>query len=120
LHPAPNLILTDYYIPQFSAERALILLQARGMDVPFIIVSGLISEEVAVALMRAGAYGYLLKDDLTRLRPAVRRELREAHGRAQRRLAEQRLHAMFKNAQAEMYQLDLSGRILQSILPTMR
>jgi DNA-binding NarL/FixJ family response regulator len=93
---APNLILTDYYMPQFSAERTLILLQARGLDVSFIIVSGLISEEVPVALMRAGTYGYLLKDDLTRLRPAVRRELREARGRAQQRLAEQRLHAMFK------------------------
>jgi DNA-binding NarL/FixJ family response regulator len=54
-------------MPQFSAERALILLQARGLDVPVIIVSSLISEEVTVTQMRAGAYGYLLKDDLTRL-----------------------------------------------------
>jgi diguanylate cyclase (GGDEF)-like protein/PAS domain S-box-containing protein len=91
LNPAPDLILTDYYMPHFTAERALELLQAHGLDIPFIVVSGLVDAEAAVALMRAGAHDFLLKDDLTRLCPAIQRELHEARGRAERRLAEQQL-----------------------------
>ena len=83
-----EIILADYALPQFTGRRALELLQARGLDVPFILVSGTIGEEVAVAAMKSGANDYLMKDQLARLGAAIERELREAAGRRQRRQAE--------------------------------
>jgi two-component system, cell cycle sensor histidine kinase and response regulator CckA len=85
-----DIVIADYTLPQFSAPEALELLQQQ-QDIPFIIVSGTIGEEAAVAAMRAGAHDYLLKDNLTRLVPAVERELREAKERQQRRWTEQAL-----------------------------
>ena len=83
-----EIILADYALPQFTGRRALELLQARGLDVPFILVSGTIGEQVAVAAMKSGANDYLMKDQLARLGAAIERELREAAGRRQRRQAE--------------------------------
>ncbi|HYE30689.1 MAG TPA: SpoIIE family protein phosphatase [Methylomirabilota bacterium] len=77
-----DVILADYNLPQFSAPAALALLQQSGLDVPFIIVSGGIGENTAVAAMKAGAHDYLMKGNLARLVPAVDRELREADNRA--------------------------------------
>jgi two-component system, cell cycle sensor histidine kinase and response regulator CckA len=85
-----DIVIADYTLPRFSAPEALELLQQQ-QDIPFIIVSGTIGEEAAVAAMRAGAHDYLLKDNLTRLVPAVERELREAQERQQRLWAEQAL-----------------------------
>jgi two-component system, cell cycle sensor histidine kinase and response regulator CckA len=85
-----DIVIADYTLPNFSAPEALKLLQQQ-QDIPFIIVSGTIGEEAAVAAMRAGAHDYLLKDNLTRLVPAVERELREAKERQQRLWAEQAL-----------------------------
>ncbi len=84
----PDLIVSDYFIPGFGAESALRLLRASGLDVPFIVVSGRIGEESAAALMRAGAHDVVLKDRMSRLAPAVRRELEQAGDRAERRAAE--------------------------------
>ncbi|MBA2409252.1 MAG: response regulator [Gammaproteobacteria bacterium] len=67
LDPAPDLILADYSMPQFSAARALDLLQRQRLDIPFIVISGHIGADAAVALMKAGAHDYLLKHDLARL-----------------------------------------------------
>jgi PAS domain S-box-containing protein len=86
-----DLIISDYVLPQFSGLEALKILQRRGLDVPFIIVSGKIGEEVAVEALKAGAHDYLLKDRLTRLGSAVQRELREAAQRRKRREADQAL-----------------------------
>ncbi|WP_396134279.1 response regulator [Chamaesiphon sp. VAR_48_metabat_135_sub] len=86
-----DIVIADYTLPQFSAPEALQLLQIQHQDLPFIIVSGTIGEETAVAAMRAGAHDYLLKDNLTRLVPAVERELREARERQQRLYAERAL-----------------------------
>ncbi len=86
-----DIVIADYTLPRFSAPAALQLLQQQQRDVPFIIVSGTIGEEAAVAAMRAGAHDYLLKDNLTRLVPAVARELRESQERQQRLWAEQAL-----------------------------
>jgi PAS domain S-box-containing protein len=77
LHPELDLILADFHLPQFSALRALELMQARGLDIPFIIVTGSISEEIAVECMKRGATDYLLKDRLSRLGPAIFQALRE-------------------------------------------
>lgn len=86
-----DIVIADYTLPAFSAPEALQLLQNHQRDLPFIIVSGTIGEEVAVAAMKAGAHDYLLKDNLARLVPAVERELREAQERQKRLYAEQAL-----------------------------
>jgi len=86
-----DIVIADYNMPAFSAPEALKLLQKRHLDLPFIIVSGTIGEDVAVAAMKAGAHDYLIKGNLTRLVPAVERELREAEDRNKRHIAEQAL-----------------------------
>jgi PAS domain S-box-containing protein len=83
-----DLILSDYSMPTFNAAKALAICQNKIFDVPFIIVSGRIGEEVAVEMMRAGASDYVMKDDLARLAPAVNRELRAARDRKIRRQAQ--------------------------------
>ncbi len=88
-----DLIISDYNMPRFRGLDALKLAQERLPDVPFILVSGQIGEDKAVAAMKAGAHDYLPKDNLKRLIPAVERELREAEGRKARRKAENELKA---------------------------
>lgn len=83
-----DVIISDYSMPGFDGLKALKLVQKNGLDIPFIIVSGVIGENVAVAAMKAGAQDYLLKENLKRLLPAVDRELKEAAGRRKRREAE--------------------------------
>ncbi|MBI2918671.1 MAG: GAF domain-containing protein [Chloroflexi bacterium] len=84
-----DLILADYTLPQFDALRALHLLQRRGLDIPFIIVTGTVSEEAAVESLKQGAADYLLKDRLARLGQAAKRALQEKAARdAARRAAE--------------------------------
>jgi PAS domain S-box-containing protein len=83
-----QLILADYNLPRFSAPAALETLQKSGFDIPFIVISGGIGEDIAVAMMKAGANDYLMKGSLARLVPAVQRELRDAEIRAARRQAE--------------------------------
>lgn len=83
-----DLIIADYRLPEFDAPSALSLLHESGHDIPFIVVSGSMREELAVAMMRAGAQDYLLKGDLARLAPAVEREMGDARNRRQREQAE--------------------------------
>jgi PAS domain S-box-containing protein len=86
-----DIVISDYVLPQFDAPAALRVLQEHGADIPFIVVSGTIGEDVAVMMMRAGAHDYLLKDNLTRLQPAVAREIADAQTRRARRTAESAL-----------------------------
>jgi PAS domain S-box-containing protein len=83
-----DVVISDYNMPGFRAEEALDQVRACDADIPFILVSGQVGEETAAALMRAGVRDFVLKDRLTRLAPAVQRELREAADRRQRRRAE--------------------------------
>lgn len=83
-----DIVLSDFNMPRFSMQEALDVLRQSGLDLPFIIVSGGIGEDIAVAAMKAGAHDYLMKGNLARLVPAVTRELREAVSRAARRQAE--------------------------------
>jgi signal transduction histidine kinase len=86
-----DIILSDFAMPRFSGPAALALLRAKGLDIPFIIVSGTVGEEAAVAAMRSGANDYVFKGSLSRLRPAIDRELREAAIRAERRTMQEQL-----------------------------
>jgi signal transduction histidine kinase len=86
-----DLILADHAMPNFSAPEALALVRRAGLDIPFIIVSGHIEEEMAVSAMQAGAHDYIMKDRLARLVPAVARELREAEVRRARKKSEEEL-----------------------------
>jgi signal transduction histidine kinase len=86
-----DVILSDYKMPQFSAPLALEVLKESGLDLPFIVISGSIGEEIAVAAMKAGSHDYVMKDRMARLVPAIERELREAKLRSSHREAEERL-----------------------------
>lgn len=83
LEPALDVILADYNLPEFDALRALRHLQGRGLDIPFIVVTGTISEDVAVECMKQGASDYLLKDRPHRLALAVHRALAEKRARGE-------------------------------------
>jgi len=86
-----DIILCDYRMPRFSAVAALALFKEKKVDLPFIVVSGTVGEETAVEALRGGAHDFMTKDKLSRLLPAIDRELREAGGRAERRRAESAL-----------------------------
>jgi PAS domain S-box-containing protein len=93
LNPSLDVILADFYLPQFDAARALDLLQKRSFDIPLIVVTGSIGEEAAVEVLRSGAADYLLKDRLARLGPAVQRAIEQRRLRCAHRLAQQELCA---------------------------
>ncbi len=82
-----DVVLSDFNLPGFDAHSALAELQASGLDLPFIVVSGTIGDETAIALMRQGAHDYLMKANLARLGPAIEREIGEARVRAERHRA---------------------------------
>jgi PAS domain S-box-containing protein len=107
-----DLVIADYTLPEFSGLEALKLLQAQQQDWPFIIVSGTITEETAVAAMKAGAHDYITKTNLARLLPAIERELRET---SERKLAEQKIReqaALLDIASDAIFVRDLDHRIL--------
>lgn len=87
-----DVVVTDHNLPGFSSEAALAIVKDSGLDLPVIIVSGSIGEDIAVAAMKMGAHDYIMKDNLTRLVPAIERELREAELRRSHRLAEATIH----------------------------
>lgn len=119
LTPPPEVILADYTMPELDACRALQLLQERELNVPFIVVSGTIGEDVAVAMMRLGAADYLLKDRLARLGKAVKRalmmnDLRRQKGRAEDDLeaSEIRFDTFMRNSPALAFIKNEAGRII--------
>ncbi len=118
LHEPWDCILADYNLPQFSAPEALKVLQSTGEDIPFIMMSGAVSEETAVAAMRAGAHDYISKENLARLGPALERELTEAGSRKLKRAAEQalrsseeRFHRLVEASPLALLILDMQGRV---------
>ena len=84
-----DIVISDHNIPGLSSAAVLELVQASGIDVPFIIVSGSIGEDIAVQAMKTGAHDYIMKDNLARLVPAIERELREAEHRQQHKKAQE-------------------------------
>lgn len=91
LKPDLEIILSDYSMPQFTAPRALELLKQKKWDIPFIIITGSISEDIAVQSIKMGADDYLLKDRLTRLGPAVEHALEQKRLRQEKAVAERAL-----------------------------
>lgn len=107
-------VISDYVLPQFSGPEALKLLQKHGFDIPFIVVSGVYGEEKAVTMMKAGADDYILKSDLSRLAPALERELEAAGERRRRKRAEgamQYLAAIVESSEDAIYGKDLNSKI---------
>jgi PAS domain S-box-containing protein/putative nucleotidyltransferase with HDIG domain len=114
-----DIVISDHSMPQFSSLAALTLLQETGLDIPFITVSGTMSEEIAVNMMKAGAHDYLTKGNLTRLIPAIERELAQAKVRRERKQAEaalarsERAHrTLFENVPVGLYRTLADGSIL--------
>ena len=110
-----DLIIADYSQPEFSAPRALAMLKAANLDIPFIVISGNIGEDAAVEAMRSGAHDYLFKGNLQRLRPAVDREVRAAAERKTARAdqdALRRLAATVATSTDAIITADLNGSIL--------
>lgn len=116
-----DIIISDYSMPQFNALNALQIVRGSGIDLPFIVVSGKIGEDIAVAAMKAGAHDYLMKNNLSRLVPAIEREIREAAERAARRKVEQEIRqgkmeweAAFDSVSDMIVLTDLNGRIMRT------
>ncbi len=107
-------VVSDYVLPQFSGPAALKILRGKGLDIPFIMVSGVYGEEAAVAMMKAGANDYLVKENLSRFVPALERELEAAQDRRRHRRAEgamQYLAAIVESSEDAIY-----GKNLDSII----
>ncbi len=90
----PDLVLSDYSLPQFDGFEALALVRERCPDLPFIFVSGVLGEEIAIESLRRGATDYVLKQRLARLPAVVTRAVSEATERAERRRAEDNLRLL--------------------------
>ena len=117
-----DVVISDYVMPRFSGLRALATLRESGLDLPFIIVSGNIGEDIAVEAMKAGAHDYILKGNLARLAPAIEREVREAETRKARKRAEEervRLAAAVESAADAVAITDPHGMI-QYVNPVIR
>lgn len=117
LDPSLDIILADYSLPQWDAPRALAAVQARGLDIPFIMISGTVGEDVAVACVKQGAADYLLKDRLGRLGQAVSRALEDKRLRIEKQQAEaalreshEKLELLFKMLPVGVSVLDRDRR----------
>ena len=86
-----DVIICDYKMPAFTAEQALHVYHQANLDIPFIIVSGVVEAEEVVYLLKQGAHDFLNKAGLARLVPAIEREMRESVVRAERRKAEEKV-----------------------------
>lgn len=111
-----DVVISDHSMPGFSAMAALELARQHDSDLPFIVVSGVIDEGTAVAVMKAGAHDYLRKDNLARLGAAVERELREARMRRAKREAEKALEKSAADLKAQQEALTQKNAALREIL----
>ncbi|MEP7352581.1 MAG: ATP-binding protein [Acidobacteriota bacterium] len=112
----PDIILADYKLNGFDALRALELLQESGLVIPFIVLTGAVSEETVVECMKRGAADYLLKDRILRLGPAVRRALDEAEMRRQKQHTERMLRQKNIELEEQYRQSQMASRMKSAFL----
>jgi PAS domain S-box-containing protein len=108
-----DVVIADYVLPRFSGLAAISVLKKSEKDLPFIIVSGKIGEETAVEAMRAGAHDYIMKGNLTRLIPAIEREMADALVRQKRRDAEEELRSSYHELADTTAQLEKTNKQLR-------
>ena len=111
-----DIILCDYKMPTFSAPSAIAIFKEAKIDIPFIVISGTIGEETAIECMRLGAHDYFMKGKLSRLCPAIARELEETRIRIKQKKSEEELRqseekyrTILENIEDGYYEVDLSG-----------
>jgi len=116
-----DIILSDFQMPAFDGREALRIVQEKGVDIPFIVISGVLVEENAVEILKSGANDYVKKGNWARLIPAVGRELREAKSRKgrkraqkERAKAQERYRILFESAVEGIFQSSPSGRIINA------
>jgi PAS domain S-box-containing protein/putative nucleotidyltransferase with HDIG domain len=121
-----DVILCDNSMPTFDAASALELYKEKRLDLPFIIVSGTIADETAVAAMKAGAHDYIMKGNLARLSSAIDRELREAKNRQERRIteiqlrkSEEKYRTLFEDSSDAIYLNNQDGELIDFNLSTL-
>ena len=114
-----DIVLSDYKLPQFNGLDALKLFRRKNLEIPFIIISGTIGEELAVETMRKGASDYLMKDNLARLVPSIKRELDESRTRRERKKAledlfksEKKFKELVEMLPEMVFEIDLEGNII--------
>ena len=110
----PTIVLSDFSLPQFDGMSALQVVREQAPHTPFVFVSGTIGEELAIEALHRGAADYILKSNLKRLAPAVRRAIDDAAARQERRAIEQRLHDIVDTAQDWIWELDADRRFVFS------
>ncbi|MFW9919048.1 MAG: ATP-binding protein [Candidatus Thorarchaeota archaeon] len=115
-----DIVICDYLMPEFEAHKALHIIREVDPDMPLIIVSGTISDQAAVSMMRAGAQDYILKENLSRLVPAIRRELEETLLKKQKRLgdialknSENRHRMLVESMSDTIFVLDAKGYVTE-------
>lgn len=115
-----DIIIADYTMPCFSGPAALHVLQDSGLDIPLILVSGTADEHTGIDMMRAGAKDFIIKHSLSRLIPAIKREITDAESRKQRKTAEDSARTLAENYQmiferspVAIATYDRSGVVLQ-------
>ena len=112
-----DVAISDCHMPEFTPEGALAIWKEDGQDQPFIIASGPIGEEEAVALLKAGAQDFVRKDNLARLVTAIERELRETEERRGRREAEEALRDSEERRLRLRAELACAAEVQQQLLP---
>ena len=113
-HGPWDLVIADYSMPHFSGLGALKMVRDQALDLPFIMVSGNLGEDVAVDAIRAGAHDFILKGNLPRLTRAVERELRDAAVRLQSRRSESRYRNLFNSVPVGVFITSRDGKLIES------
>jgi CheY-like chemotaxis protein len=111
-----DIVIADYVVPGFDGLAALKQVRAHDPELPVIVVSGTVGEELAVGAMKSGAQDYIMKESLTRLALAVEREVREAEDRRQRRRAEENLRQEHERVQVQLHFAHTLNRMAEAVI----
>jgi len=119
-----DVIIADYTLPTYTGREALNMCNEKGIEIPFIVVSGSIGEDIAVNMMRKGVKDYIMKNNLTRLLPAIEREIAEAKIRKEKKLWEEKLivseiryRRLFESAKDGILILDFETGMITDVNP---